>query len=83
MTKVMVDCTMRMLVEWRNQRSVDQKCFVPFLPEKLRDEIFKECGKDNTPDSDIFSRLKLITLELMESLRPAIFPPRSIKRFEA
>lgn len=28
--------------------------------EKLRHEIFEECGKDKTPDSDTFSKLKLL-----------------------
>ncbi|XP_033140645.1 cytochrome P450 709B1 isoform X2 [Brassica rapa] len=37
--------------------------------EKLREEIFKECGKDKTPDSDTFSKLKLMNMVFMESLR--------------
>ncbi|CAA7052373.1 unnamed protein product [Microthlaspi erraticum] len=38
--------------------------------EKLREEIFKECGKDKkTPDSDSFSKLKLMNMVFMESLR--------------
>jgi len=28
--------------------------------EKLREEIFKECGKEKTPDSETFSKLKLV-----------------------
>ncbi|ESQ39340.1 hypothetical protein EUTSA_v10001401mg [Eutrema salsugineum] len=37
--------------------------------EKLREEIFKECGKEKTPDSDTFSKLKLMNMVFMESLR--------------
>uniref|UniRef100_M4CI76 Cytochrome P450 n=1 Tax=Brassica campestris TaxID=3711 RepID=M4CI76_BRACM len=37
--------------------------------EKLRDEIFQECGKDKTPDSDTFSKLKLMNMVFLESLR--------------
>ncbi|CAH8360903.1 unnamed protein product [Eruca vesicaria subsp. sativa] len=36
--------------------------------EKLRDEVFNECGF-TIPDSDTFSRLKLMNMVLMESLR--------------
>ena len=28
--------------------------------EKLREEVFNECGKDTVPDSDTFSKLKLV-----------------------
>lgn len=28
--------------------------------EKLREEVFKECGKNKLPDSDTFSKLKLV-----------------------
>ncbi|KAH0923812.1 hypothetical protein HID58_023830 [Brassica napus] len=37
--------------------------------EKLREEVFNECGKDTVPDSDTFSKLKLMNMVLMESLR--------------
>ncbi|KAG7575194.1 Cytochrome P450 superfamily [Arabidopsis suecica] len=37
--------------------------------EKLREEIFKECGKQKTPDSETFSKLKLMNMVIMESLR--------------
>ncbi|CAN7053071.1 unnamed protein product [Brassica rapa subsp. trilocularis] len=37
--------------------------------EKLRDEIFQECGKDKTPDADTFSKLKLMNMVFLESLR--------------
>ncbi|CAA7052374.1 unnamed protein product [Microthlaspi erraticum] len=37
--------------------------------EKLREEIFKECGKDKIPDSDTFSKLKLMNMVFMETLR--------------
>ncbi|XP_010507950.1 PREDICTED: cytochrome P450 709B1-like [Camelina sativa] len=37
--------------------------------EKLREEIFKECGKEKTPDSETFSKLKLMNMVIMESLR--------------
>ncbi|KFK39512.1 hypothetical protein AALP_AA3G253700 [Arabis alpina] len=37
--------------------------------EKLREEVFSECGKDKIPDSDTFSKLKLLNMVLMESLR--------------
>ncbi|XP_023639685.1 cytochrome P450 709B1 [Capsella rubella] len=37
--------------------------------EKLRDEIFKVCGKEKTPDSETFSKLKLMNMVIMESLR--------------
>ncbi|EOA16440.1 hypothetical protein CARUB_v10004593mg [Capsella rubella] len=37
--------------------------------EKLREEVFNECGKDNIPDSDTISKLKLMNMVLMESLR--------------
>ncbi|KAF8075654.1 hypothetical protein N665_1073s0002 [Sinapis alba] len=37
--------------------------------EKLREEVFNECGKDTVPDSDTFSKLKLMDIVLMESLR--------------
>uniref|UniRef100_A0A1J3KAM3 Cytochrome P450 709B1 n=1 Tax=Noccaea caerulescens TaxID=107243 RepID=A0A1J3KAM3_NOCCA len=37
--------------------------------EKLREEVFNECGKDKTPDSDTFSKLKLMNMVLLESLR--------------
>ncbi|XP_009151954.1 cytochrome P450 709B3 [Brassica rapa] len=37
--------------------------------EKLREEVFNECGKDTIPDSDTFTKLKLMNLVLMESLR--------------
>ncbi|KAL0889720.1 hypothetical protein Bca101_013703 [Brassica carinata] len=36
--------------------------------EKLREEVFNECG-NKIPDSDTFSRLKLMNMVLMESLR--------------
>jgi cytochrome P450 len=28
--------------------------------EKLREEVFNECGKDKIPDTDTFSKLKLV-----------------------
>ena len=31
-----------------------------YWQEKLREEVFNECGKDTIPDSDTFSRLKLV-----------------------
>ncbi|KAJ4884369.1 hypothetical protein Rs2_34462 [Raphanus sativus] len=37
--------------------------------EKLRDEVSEECGKDKTPDSDTFSKLKLMNMVFLESLR--------------
>jgi len=37
--------------------------------EKLREEVFNECGKDKIPDTDTFSKLKLMNMVLMESLR--------------
>nr|QWK52223.1 cytochrome P450 709B3 [Isatis tinctoria] len=37
--------------------------------EKLREEVFNECGKDTIPDSDVLSKLKLMNMVLMESLR--------------
>ncbi|KAG7541236.1 Cytochrome P450 [Arabidopsis thaliana x Arabidopsis arenosa] len=37
--------------------------------EKLREEVFNECGKDKIPDSDTLSKLKLLNMVLMESLR--------------
>ncbi|KAL1189256.1 Cytochrome [Cardamine amara subsp. amara] len=37
--------------------------------EKVREEVFKECGKDKTPESDTFSKLKLMNMVFMESLR--------------
>ncbi|KAL1200149.1 Cytochrome [Cardamine amara subsp. amara] len=37
--------------------------------EKLREEVFKECGKDKIPHSDTLSKLKLMNMVLMESLR--------------
>ncbi|CAN7079801.1 unnamed protein product [Brassica oleracea var. botrytis] len=37
--------------------------------EKLREEVFNECGKDTVPDSDTFSKLKPMNMVLMESLR--------------
>ncbi|CAF2005791.1 unnamed protein product [Brassica oleracea] len=40
-----------------------------YWQEKLREEVFNECGKDTIPDSDTFSRLKLMNMVLMESLR--------------
>ncbi|KAG7545928.1 Cytochrome P450 [Arabidopsis suecica] len=37
--------------------------------EKLREEVFNECGKDKIPHSDTLSKLKLMNMVLMESLR--------------
>ncbi|KFK37455.1 hypothetical protein AALP_AA4G259400 [Arabis alpina] len=37
--------------------------------EKLRDEVFNECGKDKIPDSEDCSKLKLMNMVLMEALR--------------
>ncbi|VVB11309.1 unnamed protein product [Arabis nemorensis] len=37
--------------------------------DKLREEVFNECGKDKRPDSDTLSKLKLMNMVLMESLR--------------
>ncbi|KFK37456.1 hypothetical protein AALP_AA4G259500 [Arabis alpina] len=37
--------------------------------EKLREEIFKECGKDKIPNSDTFSKLKLMNMMILETLR--------------
>ncbi|ESQ32720.1 hypothetical protein EUTSA_v10003997mg [Eutrema salsugineum] len=37
--------------------------------EKLREEVFIECGQDKIPDSDTISKLKLMNMVLMESLR--------------
>ncbi|CAN8253765.1 unnamed protein product [Cochlearia groenlandica] len=37
--------------------------------EKLREEVFNECGKDNPPNSDTFSKLKQMNMVLLESLR--------------
>ncbi|VVB03562.1 unnamed protein product [Arabis nemorensis] len=37
--------------------------------EKLREEVFNECGKDKIPDSEACSKLKLMNMVLMESLR--------------
>ncbi|KAF3484577.1 hypothetical protein F2Q69_00055884 [Brassica cretica] len=40
-----------------------------YWEEKLREDVFNEYGKDTIPDSDTFSRLKLMNMVLMESLR--------------
>ncbi|VVB03563.1 unnamed protein product [Arabis nemorensis] len=37
--------------------------------EKLREEVFNECGKDKIPDSEACSKFKLMTMVLMEALR--------------
>uniref|UniRef100_A0A1J3ICI3 Cytochrome P450 709B2 n=2 Tax=Noccaea caerulescens TaxID=107243 RepID=A0A1J3ICI3_NOCCA len=37
--------------------------------EKLREEVFSECGKDKIPDSETCSKLKLMNMVLMETLR--------------
>ncbi|KAG2290687.1 hypothetical protein Bca52824_050291 [Brassica carinata] len=37
--------------------------------EKLRQEVLNECGKDKIPDSDNCSKLKLMNMVLMETLR--------------
>ncbi|CAN8285958.1 unnamed protein product [Cochlearia groenlandica] len=37
--------------------------------DKLRQEVYNECGKDKTPDSDTCSKLKLMSMVLMETLR--------------
>ncbi|KAL1190851.1 Cytochrome [Cardamine amara subsp. amara] len=37
--------------------------------EKVREEIFNEWGKDKTPESETFSKLKLMNMVFMESLR--------------
>ncbi|KAH0924554.1 hypothetical protein HID58_016810 [Brassica napus] len=37
--------------------------------EKLREEVLNECGKDKIPDSDNCSKLKLMNMVLMETLR--------------
>ncbi|CAF2090100.1 BnaA06g32060D [Brassica napus] len=39
-----------------------------YWQEELREEVFNECG-NKIPDSDTFSRLKLMNMVLMESLR--------------
>ncbi|XP_006293976.2 cytochrome P450 709B2 [Capsella rubella] len=37
--------------------------------EKLREEVINECGKDKIPDSENCSKLKLMNMVFMESLR--------------
>ncbi|CAL9237228.1 unnamed protein product [Arabidopsis halleri] len=37
--------------------------------EKLREEVFNECGKDKIPDSETCAKLKLMNMVFMESLR--------------
>ncbi|CAH2066811.1 unnamed protein product [Thlaspi arvense] len=56
--------------------------------EKLREEVFKECGKDETPNSDTLSKLKLehvyalqMNMVFMESLR--LYGPVSFLTREA
>ncbi|KAL1189254.1 Cytochrome [Cardamine amara subsp. amara] len=49
--------------------------------EKLREEVFNECGKDKIPDPETCSKLKLMNMVLMESLRlygPVINMVRSV-----
>nr|QWK52357.1 cytochrome P450 709B2 [Isatis tinctoria] len=44
--------------------------------EKLREEVLNECGKDKIPDSETCSKLKLMNMVLMETLR--LYGPVSI-----
>ncbi|KFK36905.1 hypothetical protein AALP_AA4G188200 [Arabis alpina] len=48
--------------------------------EKLREEVFNECGKDKIPDAEACSKLKLMNMVLMEALRlygPVLYMIRS------
>ncbi|KAF0911984.1 hypothetical protein E2562_012795 [Oryza meyeriana var. granulata] len=51
----------------------------PEWQERLRNEVFRECGRDQYPDANSLSKLKEITMVLLETLRlynPAVFIQR-------